>query len=171
MELKEVAKGELCSLKEALDCEYEALILDGFMHRYQVDEDEARAIFQETKKWLWLAAKASEEESMSLFIDKPLLVIDEMWHNFILYTRQYQRYCMEKFKKFIHHAPTPKSKELQAQYAVQVDLSNSASQLKQKYEQQLSYIYDHLGAETVLKWYEELPAKYTPEYLQQIKQD
>ncbi|MFT6036401.1 MAG: hypothetical protein ACI9XJ_001983, partial [Marivirga sp.] len=162
-------KIERCSLEDALDFANGEVVIDGFMNRYDVSKEEAHAIFNETKKWLWLAAKASEEEKLSLSIDKPLLIIDEMWHNFILHTKQYQRYCMDKFKRFIHHEPTPSADKAKYQEALASNPSLEIQKWKEKYQKQLSYIYDNLGPETVIKWYEEIPTKYSPEYLESIK--
>jgi hypothetical protein len=158
-----------CTLENALDCENEALVIEGFMKRYAVSKTEAEAIFAETKKWLWLAAKASTEESMQLAMEKPLLVIDEMWHNFILHTKQYHQYCMDKFKKFIHHSPTPDSERQKFKDKIANNPTAEIAKWKEKYQTQLSYIYDNLGAETVIKWYEEIPSKYTVTYLESIK--
>ena len=158
-----------CDLETALEFENDHLIIDGFMKRYNVDLEEAASILQETKKWLWIAAKASDEEKFSLSIEKPLAVIDEMWHNFILHTRQYHKYCMDKFKRFIHHDPTPSSEKVKFQQRVAENPTEEVKKWKDRYQQQLSYIYDHLGPETVIKWYEELPSKYTPNYLESLK--
>ncbi|GAB3335866.1 hypothetical protein GCM10027429_18510 [Marivirga atlantica] len=158
-----------CSLEEALDFDNSSDVIAGFMNRYNVSEAEAEAIFEETKKWLWLAAKASEEEKFSLSIDKPLAIIDEMWHNFILHTRSYHKYCMEKFRKFIHHEPTSTKAKLAYQEKVSENPTAEIKAWKDRYQKQLAYIYDNLGAETVVKWYEELPSKYNPTYLETLK--
>ena len=158
-----------CELKEALEFENDHLIIDGFMKRYDVEKEEAANILQETKKWLWIAAKASEEETFSLSIERPLAVIDEMWHNFILHTRQYHKYCMDKFKKFIHHEPTPSSEKEKFQQRIAKNPTEEVRKWQERYQQQLSYIYDNLGPETVIKWYEELPSKYTQDYLESLK--
>jgi hypothetical protein len=34
--------------------------------------------------------------------------IDTVWHNFILDTREYANYCVQRFGKFIHHIPSDK---------------------------------------------------------------
>lgn len=164
-----IAKEVTCSLENALDFENENIVVEGFMNRYDVSEQEAYAIFHETKKWLWLAAKASDEEKMTLSIDKPLLIIDEMWHNFILHTKQYHKYCMDKFKKFIHHEPTPNTEKEQYQNRMATNPTLEIKKWKEKYQEQLSYIYDNLGPETVVKWYEEIPTKYSTDYLDSIK--
>jgi len=157
-----------CSLEEALDCENQHEVIEGFMNRYNVSQTEAEEIFEETKKWLWLAAK-SEESGLSLSIDKPLLVIDEMWHNFILYTKYYQNYCLNKFNKFIHHLPTSKSTKEAHQIKMDENPTIEINKWEKAYHKQLSYIYDELGAETVMKWYEEFPTKYNTSYLNTIK--
>ena len=35
----------------------------------------------------------------------PSQVVDELWHNFILYTRNYQQFCQRAFGFFLHHTP------------------------------------------------------------------
>lgn len=35
----------------------------------------------------------------------PSQVVDELWHEFILYTRDYERFCQAAFGRFMHHTP------------------------------------------------------------------
>lgn len=158
-----------CSLAEALDFEHEEDIIDGFINRYNITRSEAKEIFEETKKWLWLASETEKDNAQNLFIDTPLAIIDEMWHNFILYTKHYHKYCIEKFQKFIHHTPT--SSKIKEENRISLE-NNPVEAIRKKREEthsQLSYIYDKLGAETVIKWYEEFPSKYNPDRLATIK--
>lgn len=39
------------------------------------------------------------------FVSMPSQVVDELWHEFILYTRQYERFCQKAFGRFLHHTP------------------------------------------------------------------
>jgi len=39
------------------------------------------------------------------FVSMPSQVADELWHEFILYTRHYERFCREAFGQFMHHTP------------------------------------------------------------------
>ena len=39
------------------------------------------------------------------FVAMPSQVVDELWHEFILYTRQYDRFCKRAFGGFFHHTP------------------------------------------------------------------
>jgi hypothetical protein len=39
------------------------------------------------------------------FVSMPSQVVDDLWHEFILYTREYQRFCSKAFGRFLHHSP------------------------------------------------------------------
>jgi hypothetical protein len=39
------------------------------------------------------------------FVSMPSQVADDLWHEFILYTREYQAFCSKAFGGFLHHTP------------------------------------------------------------------
>ena len=39
------------------------------------------------------------------FVSMPSQVADDLWHEFILYTREYHQFCRKAFGGFLHHAP------------------------------------------------------------------
>ena len=39
------------------------------------------------------------------FVSMPSQVTDELWHEFILYTRNYEDFCRRAFGRFMHHTP------------------------------------------------------------------
>lgn len=39
------------------------------------------------------------------FVSMPSRVADDLWHEFILYTREYKRFCRNAFGGFLHHTP------------------------------------------------------------------
>lgn len=51
--------------------------------------DDSNIIFKETLKWLWLCNESylDKNENVNIFIYEDSLIIDKMWHNFILFTR------------------------------------------------------------------------------------
>ena len=57
-----------------------------------------REAFTELKKFLWLCAKSDEQSA--LMVSK---LIDELWHQFILFTREYHDFCDRFFGHYIHH--------------------------------------------------------------------
>lgn len=54
----------------------------------------------ELKKYLWLC---SLNDGKNLGMAGP---VDELWHTFIIHTRDYEVFCREVLGKFIHHTPT-----------------------------------------------------------------
>ena len=36
----------------------------------------------------------------------PSVIVDLAWHEFILFTKLYNEFCHQNFKKFIHHSPS-----------------------------------------------------------------
>ena len=59
---------------------------------------EAEELFADMKRFLFLAGTVFDPLA-------PTEKIDEAWHNFILFTRDYQRFCRDYFGRFIHHVP------------------------------------------------------------------
>ncbi|MEI6713920.1 MAG: hypothetical protein WCO60_09220 [Verrucomicrobiota bacterium] len=39
------------------------------------------------------------------FISMPSQVVDDLWHEFILFTAEYQKFCEKAFGRFLHHTP------------------------------------------------------------------
>jgi hypothetical protein len=39
------------------------------------------------------------------FVSMPSQLADDLWHEFILYTRHYQSYCKKAFGAYLHHTP------------------------------------------------------------------
>ena len=39
------------------------------------------------------------------FVSMPSQVADDLWHEFILYTRHYEQFCQQAFGQFMHHTP------------------------------------------------------------------
>src|SRR5512135_3332900 len=39
------------------------------------------------------------------FVSMPSQVVDDLWHDFILFTRHYRHFCAKAFGRFLHHTP------------------------------------------------------------------
>lgn len=63
--------------------------------------DEGQALFREVKRYLVLTA-SDRTVAWAMYS----LRIDQVWHQFILFTRQYIDYCRNNFDKYIQHAPS-----------------------------------------------------------------
>ncbi|HEU4791519.1 MAG TPA: hypothetical protein VFS71_17660 [Flavobacterium sp.] len=135
-------------------------VIGRFLEIYGIEEFEAISIFEETKKWLWLCSNAK----FDLIIDDSLFIIDEMWHNFLVFTKDYNEFCQSNFGCYIHHQPTTKKERENWNK----DSSKSLSDYKETLKKQYELIYDQLGEETLNKWYVEFSDKYTKEYIKTI---
>lgn len=107
--------------------------------------------FEEVLKYLWLSKKYEidfidnqhdENFPSEFFMTRSMQEIDDMWHEFILFTKDYTHFCLTYFGEYIHHLPnifdnTPVPRDT-AEKAV---------------EKLLPYIYDHLGENTVRTWF------------------
>ena len=155
--------GTICSLDQALEYQNDEVV-HRFTTLWDVSFVEAQDLFLETKKWLWLCA---QPEKPRLAITTPLLIIDEMWHNFVLFSREYMEYCHDCFGHYIHHAPTTHREKEEYKQQYEADPIGSAEKKMQEQIQQFILIYQKLGVETVLKWYVEYPEQYNEEFFKQ----
>lgn len=74
-----------------------------------LNELDAKLLLTETLKFLYLIAKYKQSLS-------PSIIVDLTWHEFILYTRLYHDFCMDKFGRFIHHTPGGDASENQRKF-------------------------------------------------------
>ena len=138
-------------------------LVQRFCKEHKVTTFEAEEIFMELKKWLWLIAVAAIERKANinhvpkkLVIDKPTIILDEMWHTFLCFTFEYQKYCNENFGFFIHHQPTP----FEVNQFIATSLKDDPKFVMKRLKKQYEYVYDKLGEETLIKWYDIFPKKY-----------
>lgn len=144
-------KEQLYSLLEFEDED----VLCRFTDMFAVEEEEAREILQETLKFLYIS------QIPGTFIPDDLLIIDEMWHNMILFTPQYHDFSQQHFNKYFHHIPAGKKEKEDRKRALDEDPEKARAAYLKKLENLVSIIYDHLGEETVVKWFREYPEKYS----------
>lgn len=74
-------------------------LVDRLEKKLNLTRAAAQQLFEDTKKFLYLAALHVEPVA-------PSAEIDEGWHAFILFTREYEQFCKQYFGFFVHHAPT-----------------------------------------------------------------
>ena len=63
--------------------------------------DEGEALFEEAKKFLILSHMDSDV-SWNMYSRR----VDEVWHQFVLFTSQYVDFCREYFGEYLHHNPS-----------------------------------------------------------------
>lgn len=135
-------------------------VIEKFRDDWDVDENEARDIFSEMKKFLYIS-EIGLQKCIQIEIDEPTLIIDKMWHQFILFTEDYEIFCNRFFGKMVHHAPF--SSEQLAQWIN--DSARNGMTLNEhkqmRLERQLNIIQSAMGIETVKKWYVDYSNRYS----------
>lgn len=157
------------SLEEVLEYKND-YVIHCFLRDYNLEFDEAEDIFKQTLKWLYLCAqsKLNPNTDIQLAITKYVVIIDEMWHTFILCTRDYTDFCNHHFGMYIHHKPNSKEDKIKFQEAFQKEPERFFEEMKTQYKKQLGYTYDMLGEDTVRLWYDTYAEKYSEEKLKEI---
>jgi len=74
------------------------LVIERYMRDYAASEPEAQRCFYTLKQFLAACATAKGDRVAS----KP---VDNMWHTFILFTKDYEKFCEDYLGRFVHHAP------------------------------------------------------------------
>lgn len=69
------------------------------------EPEQARALFEEVKKYLLLSRHLRKPLPMSSAL------VDAAWHQFVLFTREYEAFCQSCLGSFFHHVPDIPSRE------------------------------------------------------------
>jgi len=122
-------------------------VVNRFARIHGVSRERSEVLYVETLKWLWLARRAREGAPPGLVLSIPpeILGIDEMWHMFLLFTRDYTALCDAHLGGFVHHDPAlggPREA---------VDTAIFATELGALY----GFVHDELGEATLRAWFEE----------------
>ncbi|MBY0526250.1 MAG: hypothetical protein K2R98_22850 [Gemmataceae bacterium] len=123
----------------------------GVVRRYAKDHDvsleDAAEVFQETCKWLYLCYRNATDlpEGTVCTMTPDIEKLDEMWHTFLLFTRDYADFCDRYFGFFLHHVPNEDAETRPFDEGA----------MRQQLEQQYALVYDVLGEGTLMAWHDE----------------
>lgn len=143
---------KLPSLDEVLKYENPAVV-DRFKINHPKDAFRAEQLFTEMLRYLWLCEKhtwdieknpASPELNFVPVMHEEMRSMDNMWHEFILLTRDYHDFCHHYFGRFLHHEPNMRQK-----------LAYSETEFVNSLNLFLNYIYDVLGENVVRTWFQD----------------
>ena len=133
------------------------------MSHWKVSEREADELFTETKRMLWVMARMAKRRQR-FSVDPPLAILDEMWHTFVLFTREYHAYCRRVFGRYLHHAPRTMADVRRERGEHAKAPAAFIRRQARASEAQWRFIRDVAGEATLLKWYVELPLRYDGEF-------
>ncbi len=147
------------SLEEVLKYE-NPRVIRGFLRDYDLEPAEAELLFREMLKLVWLNDRLEGRYAI-WWSWKPL---DDMWHWFVLHTRDYEDFCLRSFGRMVHHDPETRGEPLKPH-------ADDGECVWVSYEKALhaaiEVTWKELGAETANRWFHEFWARYTPEFLDQ----
>ncbi|MDB5259277.1 MAG: hypothetical protein JWO73_485 [Candidatus Taylorbacteria bacterium] len=90
------------SKQEVLAYRFPALV-ERLEEELKISKKEAEELVADLVKFLYLCATNTTKFGLS-----PSKKIDEAWHNFIVFTKEYAKFCETNFGFFIHHNPFTK---------------------------------------------------------------
>jgi hypothetical protein len=102
----------------ALRHEAPDFLIQKYARDYDVDQADARALFEETKRFL--VAGVLTDQSLA-----PSLQVDQMWHSFILFTKDYHDFC-DSLGGYIHHRPIPQGDGAQPPLEPTIEIMTAA---------------------------------------------
>lgn len=137
-------------------------VIGKFRDEWDVEQEEALDIFSEMKKFLYISEHA-QRQCIEFEIDEPILMIDKMWHHFILFTNDYARFCNRFFGKVLHHVPFCSAHLTQRIKALSQQGITLSDYKRGRLEKQLQLIGSTFGEETMKKWYVHYGYKYSIE--------
>jgi hypothetical protein len=69
-------------------------------HRPELSPEQRGEVFAALDDYFQLCRKAGRR-----MVAMPSQAVDDAWHEFILFTRQYDKFCRHAFGRFLHHTP------------------------------------------------------------------
>ena len=74
-------------------------VIKSYKKEHKANDEEAEFVLTQLQRWLTLCI---------VYPEKQYIIgskVDAMWHNFILFTKDYERFCKDVAGFFIHHLP------------------------------------------------------------------
>lgn len=163
----------LPKLEDVIAFEFDDIIYR-FMEDWDLPFEEVKEIFVETKKWLWLHC-AHYHDRQAKLNPPPLgftgstFMLDQMWHQFMLYTPNYHRFTHDFFGYFLGHAPIDHATKLEMEAAKKADPEGESRNMEEGLKAQIAYIVEKLGPATATKWYTTWKDQYSEEKLNALR--
>ncbi|KTD05617.1 hypothetical protein Lgor_0102 [Fluoribacter gormanii] len=100
----------MISLSELLAYKNETVVNYFCHHHPDCSEQEGQDLFADLLAWMWLNMQR-QKLGKKTYLFGPLLILDELWHTFILHTRDYVDFSIRYFDTYFHHDVEPSGKE------------------------------------------------------------
>lgn len=82
--------------------EFSPAIKNKLLKKYpHLDHEQAHLVFRALRDYFIFCHRANKR-----LVAMPSQVVDDAWHEFILFTRSYKSFCQKALGRFLHHTPT-----------------------------------------------------------------
>lgn len=139
-----------------------------FGDRFDLPTKECERIFDETKRWLYLVGKHSESNFNPAIWDC-MTVIDEMWHEFMLYSEDYSDFCLKYFGRYIHHLPTHSSDKSKTRTRLLNGDLEAIERQRIEIDRLISLVFDLFGRNIARLWFQEFKLQYPTAKLRNLQ--
>lgn len=130
-------------------------IISRFTDMFDVSWEEAEDLFMETKKFLCISVNPG------VLVPDDLVILDEMWHNFLCFTKEYTDWGKQNLGRYLHHTPASKADKDAKDLQIEKDYQQARNEYMACIELIMNLTYDTFGEETVDKWFRVYPEKYS----------
>lgn len=77
-------------------------IKDKILKKYpHLNDEQVHLVFRALRDYFYICSEAKRK-----MVAMPSQVVDDAWHEFILFTRSYRHFCRKAIGRFLHHTPT-----------------------------------------------------------------
>lgn len=160
------SRKRLASLSRISEYRHKELVLH-FCEKHQVSYEEGEILFNETKKLLWLMGRYRLENArdfgsalQGFAVYWPMRALDEMWHEFLLFTEDYAEFCSRYLGGYLHHTPkTAREKERHRAF-VENNAQAAKERMDWEFREICRYVADTLGPDTLRLWFQEFPRRF-----------
>ena len=134
-------------------------ITERFSRKYPELKNQADTLLTELLKFLWLFKKHSVDQrkfpedktlQFKFLMHNEMVLMDEMWHEFIIVTKDYTHFCQHYFGEYLHHIPEALQKP---EFNPHKNTEHEIAIFEKELQLYLSYVYDHLGEKTMRHWF------------------
>jgi hypothetical protein len=127
-------------------------VITSFRKSYSLGAAASRELFRDVLRFLWLAA----ETKRALPIHSFHFLLDEMWHAFVLHTRDYAVFCDKYMGRFMHHTPNSRTPPRVARRMTAATAARHDAELTRL----VRLVCRELGEETAIRWFRTYPERY-----------
>lgn len=142
-------------------------VVDSFLSTWHMPRADAELLFEDVRRWIWLTGRA-RRAGVHLFIDSKLRLFDEMWHTFILFTKDYTAFCETYVGHYCHHEPTRQHERDETARRAAEEPDALARSVREDYMAFITLVAQELGEDVAVRWFSTYRKVHTREYMRSI---